>query len=117
MIQPSYSLADREIEKELLPLCRAEQVAAITYSPLAAGFLTGKYSPDRAAFPKGSHFDIIPGHADLYFTERNFRLVERLRQLERGDGRADDPVGPGLGAAEPRRLLDPDRRPDDGPYR
>ena len=41
--QPVYNLMDRGIEAELLPLCRAEEVAIITYSSLASGFLTGKY--------------------------------------------------------------------------
>jgi aryl-alcohol dehydrogenase-like predicted oxidoreductase len=79
-IQPNYSLAARDIEHDLLPLCRKEQVAAITYSPLGAGFLSGKYTTDRDAFPKGSRFHVIPGHADVYFTERNFRVVEQLRK-------------------------------------
>ena len=79
-IQPNYSLAARDIEHDLLPLCRKEQVAAITYSPLGAGFLSGKYTTDRDAFPKGSRFHVIPGHADVYFTERNFRVVELLRK-------------------------------------
>ena len=41
--QPVYNLMDRGLEAELLPLCRAEEVAIITYSSLASGFLTGKY--------------------------------------------------------------------------
>jgi aryl-alcohol dehydrogenase-like predicted oxidoreductase len=41
--QPVYNLMDRGIEADLLPLCLSEQVAVITYSALASGFLTGKY--------------------------------------------------------------------------
>jgi 1-deoxyxylulose-5-phosphate synthase len=81
VIQPGYSLVHREIEKDILPLCREQEVAAITYSPLGAGFLSGKYTPDRKAFPQGSRFDVIPDHTDEYFTERNFRVVEHLRQM------------------------------------
>jgi aryl-alcohol dehydrogenase-like predicted oxidoreductase len=66
-------------------LCRAEQVAAVTYSPLGAGFLTGKYAPG-AAFPRGSRFDVSPGHAEVYFSPRNFRVVERLRSLAEATG-------------------------------
>jgi aryl-alcohol dehydrogenase-like predicted oxidoreductase len=77
--QPSYSLADRDAEKELFSVCRSEQIAVTSYSPLGAGFLAGKYTPDRNQFPKGSRFDVIPGHADVYFSDRNFRVVERLR--------------------------------------
>ncbi len=80
-IQPPYNLADPGAQDELLPLCRREEVGVTTYSPLAAGFLAGKYTPDRNAFPKGSRFDVIPGHADIYFNDRNFRNVDRLRAL------------------------------------
>ena len=77
--QPPYSLVARQIEADLLPLCEKEQIGVVTYSPLAAGFLSGKYQPDRTAIPKGSRFDVIPGHADIYFEEQNFNIVERLR--------------------------------------
>ena len=43
-----------------------------------AGFLSGKY--ERSSIPKGSRFDVIPGHADIYFTDQKFAIVERLRQ-------------------------------------
>ncbi len=76
-----YSLVAREIETGLLPVAAQQRVGVIAYSPLAAGFLTGKYSPDRTAVPKGTRFDVIPGHADVYFQDRNFRYVEYLRQL------------------------------------
>lgn len=80
VIQPVYNLAARDIENDLLRLCRKEQVAVITYSPLGAGFLSGKYTRDRSSFPKRSRFDVIPSHADDYFSERSFRIVEQLRK-------------------------------------
>jgi aryl-alcohol dehydrogenase-like predicted oxidoreductase len=85
-IQPNYSLVARDIEQDMLPLCRKEQVAAVTYSPLGAGFLSGKYTADRNAFPKGSRFHVIPAHADVYFSERNFRVVEQLRKKSEATG-------------------------------
>ncbi|MYD25699.1 MAG: aldo/keto reductase [Gemmatimonadetes bacterium] len=81
VVQPPYNLADPGAQDELFPLCRREEVGITSYSPLAAGFLAGKYTPDRNDFPKGSRFDVIPGHADIYFNDRNFRNVERLRAL------------------------------------
>ena len=81
VIQPVYNLVHRDIEKDILPLCREQEIAAITYSPLGAGFLSGKYTPDRKAFPQASRFNVIPGHADEYFNNRNFRVVEQLRQM------------------------------------
>jgi aryl-alcohol dehydrogenase-like predicted oxidoreductase len=79
-VQPPYSLVARQIEADLLPLCEKEQIGVVAYSPLAAGFLSGKYQPDRASIPKGSRFDVIPGHADIYFNEQNFEIVEKLRR-------------------------------------
>ena len=79
VIQPPYSLAAPEAQDDLFPLCIEEEIGITTYSPLAAGFLAGKYTRDRDSFPKGSRFDVIPAHADIYFNDRNFRNVERLR--------------------------------------
>jgi aryl-alcohol dehydrogenase-like predicted oxidoreductase len=73
-----YNLVAREIESEFLPLCRRENVGVIGYSPLGAGFLSGKYD---GSIPKGSRFDVIPGHTDLFFNERNFATVRKLASL------------------------------------
>ncbi len=80
IIQPPYSLVSSSAQDELFPLCRDEQIAVTPYSPLAAGFLTGKYTADRSRFPVGSRYYISPGHADIYFTDRNFSIVEKLRE-------------------------------------
>lgn len=84
-IQPVYNLVRREIEDELLPFCSTHGIAPVIYSPLGAGFLAGKYEPG-ATFPAGSRFDIIPDHANEYFSEKNFRTVERLRALSERTG-------------------------------
>lgn len=52
-LQPEYSLVTRDIERELLPLCIAEGLAVLPWSPLAGGALTGKYTKD-AALPAGT---------------------------------------------------------------
>ncbi len=78
--QPPYSLADPSAEVELLPLCQREEVAVTPYSPLAAGFLTGKYGRDPSTWPRGSRYHIMPAHADVYFSDRNFRIVELLEE-------------------------------------
>lgn len=41
--QPEYSLLNRDIEKDLMPLCAREEIGIMPYFPLASGFLTGKY--------------------------------------------------------------------------
>ncbi|WP_248928138.1 aldo/keto reductase [Paenibacillus hamazuiensis] len=52
-IQPSYSLADRTPEQELVPLCLDQGLGIIPYFPLAGGVLTGKYAAGSPA-PEGS---------------------------------------------------------------
>jgi aryl-alcohol dehydrogenase-like predicted oxidoreductase len=77
-VQPVYNLAKREIEAELLPLCADQQLGVITYSPLGAGFLTGKYHKGGPV-PSGTRFDIVPGHQDIYFNAPCYAAMERLR--------------------------------------
>jgi len=79
-VQPIYNLVHRELEAGLLPLCRRERLAVLTYSPLGAGFLTGKYRRG-APLPQGSRFDIKPGHQGVYFTEHGWRVLDEVRSL------------------------------------
>lgn len=85
VVQSVYNLARREIELDLIPLCKQEHIAITSYSPLGAGFLAGKYQID-APLPKGSRFDVIPGHVDEYFNARSFNLVGSLRELSDRSG-------------------------------
>ena len=78
--QCNYNLCVRDAEAGLFELCRDEGIHILTYSPLGAGFLAGKYSP-KGVFPAGTRFDIIPGHADIYFSERNFTIASRLQAM------------------------------------
>ena len=48
-VQNSYSLLDREVESEVLPLCAEDGLGFTPFSPLAGGWLTGKYRARRAA--------------------------------------------------------------------
>ncbi len=53
VIQSHYHLFNRDVEREVLPYCRAHKVGFIPYLPLAGGFLTGKYKRNQPA-PAGS---------------------------------------------------------------
>lgn len=76
-VQPPYNLVQRDIETDLLPLCARENIGVISYSPLGAGFLTGKYRPGQP-IPSGTRFDVRPGHQPIYFTEHGYRVLEEL---------------------------------------
>ncbi|MFO1022686.1 MAG: aldo/keto reductase [Planctomycetales bacterium] len=52
-LQPLYNMVNRDIEVEVLPLCRDQQIGVVSYSPLARGILSGKYRQGEA-FPEGS---------------------------------------------------------------
>jgi len=73
-VQPHYNLVHRaEFERELRPLCEEEQIGVIPYSPLAAGFLTGKYRRDSVS--SGARAE---GIQRRYFNERCFSVLDRL---------------------------------------
>ncbi len=78
--QPRYNILDRAVERELLPLCREEGIGVIPYSPLAGGFLTGKYHRDEA-MPEGSRGQLRPDWMKQYFTEQNDAVLRELRRL------------------------------------
>jgi aryl-alcohol dehydrogenase-like predicted oxidoreductase len=73
-LQPHYNLVHRdEYEVELEALCARENIGAIPYSPLAGGFLTGKYRPDQE-LPKTPRRRA----AKQYMNERGFRVLDAL---------------------------------------
>jgi aryl-alcohol dehydrogenase-like predicted oxidoreductase len=78
-VQPSYSLADRTVERELVPLCRDQGIGLIAYFPLAGGLLTGKYRRGEAP-PKGSRALTQPQFAKR-ITETVLRLAEDVAAL------------------------------------
>lgn len=86
-VQPNYNLVTRDIEAKLMPICERETIGVISYSPLGAGFLTGKYRKD-GPIPEGTRFDVIPDHQDIYFSDDNFRKVEALRGISEETGRS-----------------------------
>ena len=86
-VQPPYNLVQREIEAALIPFCQAENVGVISYSPLAAGFLTGKYRRGGPV-PNGTRFDVIPGHQDVYFHDQGYAILERLEAAAQETGQS-----------------------------
>jgi aryl-alcohol dehydrogenase-like predicted oxidoreductase len=78
VLQNNNNVALRDVDSDLRTLCAESGVAIVTYSPLGAGFLTGKHS---AGVVPGSRFDVAPGHRDLYFTAESNRRLVRLESL------------------------------------
>jgi aryl-alcohol dehydrogenase-like predicted oxidoreductase len=81
-LQPHYSLVHRaEFERELADVCRTFGLGVLPYSPLAAGFLTGKYRRD-APPPESARL----GGAKRYFNDRNWDLLEKMGALGQEKG-------------------------------
>jgi aryl-alcohol dehydrogenase-like predicted oxidoreductase len=83
VVQHNHNFAVSDLTPELLDICTANGIAIVTYSPLGAGFLTGKH---RRGVQAGSRFAILPGHQDIYFQERSWRRLERLEAAARRSG-------------------------------
>src|SRR5207248_8294522 len=89
-VQPRYNLLYREIEAELLPLCRDQGVGVIAYNPLAGGFLSGKYQA-REAHPSGTRFTLGKTgdlYRQRYWQQVQFEAVEHLKQFFQPRGRS-----------------------------
>src|SRR4029077_9351709 len=86
-LQPPYSLVRREVEQEVLPYCRSNEIGVIVYSPMASGLLAGAMTRERAASLPASDWR----SRDVEFKDprlsRNLELVERLREVGQGYGR------------------------------
>jgi aryl-alcohol dehydrogenase-like predicted oxidoreductase len=84
-IQNEHSLLARGDESAVLPLCRREQVAYLVFSPLAGGWLTGKYRRGEP-YPPGSRMTQRPNPYAPLVTDSTF---DRLEALERFADRRD----------------------------
>ena len=83
-MQPYYNLLYREEEREMIPLCRAEGIAVIPYSPIARGFVTGERRREDFG-------DTIRAKTDdymkkLYYTDPDFAIVEKISEVARRRG-------------------------------
>lgn len=80
--QPQYSLLWREPEEEVIPLCSANGISQIVWSPLGQGVLSGKYDPDSPP-PKDSRAasEEMGGFMDRVMRPEVLRAVQRLRPI------------------------------------
>lgn len=75
-VQSHYHMLEREVEREVIPYCKADGIGFIPYFPLAGGFLTGKYKRGEAA-PEGSRGESSQ-YVQNYMTDANYTIVEKL---------------------------------------
>ena len=86
-IQNECSLLARDDEEAVLPLCERERVSYLVFSPLAGGWLTGKYRRDEP-FPAGSRMTQRPEPYAPFLTDGTFDHLDRLEELARRDDRS-----------------------------
>ena len=79
--QPPYNMLQRGAEREVLPFCAEYDYAVVPYSPLAGGWLSGRYLPGRTNTESGSR---MSGSSDEFRTEAGratLELVGRLAEI------------------------------------
>lgn len=74
-LQNNHNFAVSNLNNQLISLCQNHNIKIVTFSPLGAGFLTGKHQKGVAS---GSRFDLMPAHQSIYFNEA---AQERLAHL------------------------------------
>jgi len=84
VVQLQWSLVVRDAEREVIPACRAFGLGTLVWSPLASGFLSGKYGRDHR--PEGSRLGAWADSWRRLATERNFAVLDALAAVaaERG---------------------------------
>nr|WP_220432186.1 aldo/keto reductase [Rhodobacter xinxiangensis] len=116
-LQYSWSLIERGVELDLVPMAQALGLGVVPWSPLAAGMLTGKYGremlthadravslPDKAASAARSGDGRLSGdnpYGGMLFTERNFAIVDTLHEVAAEIGRPMAQVALAWLAAQP----------------
>jgi aryl-alcohol dehydrogenase-like predicted oxidoreductase len=80
--QPQYSLLWREPEDKVIPLCAAQGISQIVWSPLGQGVLSGKYDPDKSP-PRDSRAasDEMGGFMDRLMRPEVLRAVQQLKPI------------------------------------
>ncbi len=83
-LQSEYSLWEREIEDEILPLCRELNIGFVPYSPLGRGFLTGQFK-SIDDIPEGDFRHTDPRYAEENF-KANMKIVGTVETIARSHG-------------------------------
>jgi aryl-alcohol dehydrogenase-like predicted oxidoreductase len=100
VIQSEYNLLRRDVEREVLPYCRAHQVGFVPYYPLAGGFLTGKYEQGKPP-PPGSRGATTRNVQELMI-EANYNRVSRLATWARARRRGVNELAQAWLLAQPQ---------------
>ena len=110
--QVYYSIAGRDIEQEMVPMMKDQDVGCLVWSPLAGGYMAGKYTPGegiRSEPGRRANFDFPP-----IDKEKADRTVVVMREIAKKHGVSVALCGPDLGQAKALHHLHHHRRHHDG---
>jgi aryl-alcohol dehydrogenase-like predicted oxidoreductase len=91
-LQPPYSLIRRDIEEEMLPFCRREDIGVIVYSPMASGLLTGAMTRERICQLPPEDWRSKNQEFQEPKLTHNLALTDRLRSVGAHHGRTPGEV-------------------------
>jgi len=107
-LQPQYSLVERNIEYELVPLCREEGLGILPWGPLGGGFLSGKYRRDERP-PEGSRIAGAPDDLeeawDRRATERNWNVLDVIGEIYDETGKSYAQISLNWGSSHDLRRI------------
>jgi aryl-alcohol dehydrogenase-like predicted oxidoreductase len=91
-LQPPYSMLVRDVEKEILPFCKEQNIGVIVYSPMRNGLLSGGMTKERVAnFPDDDFRRRLPDFQEPKLS-RNLELAEKLKEIGKQHGRTPGEV-------------------------
>jgi aryl-alcohol dehydrogenase-like predicted oxidoreductase len=89
-VQPQYNLLARAIEWEIVPACQAEGLGLLSWSPLASGWLSGKYRRDEPPAEGTRLYDQMDEGMRIWnergHLERNWQIIDAVRKVADGRG-------------------------------
>jgi aryl-alcohol dehydrogenase-like predicted oxidoreductase len=103
-LQVPYSLVERAVERELLPMAKALELTVTTWSPLAGGLLTGGYGTDRDP-PEGTRIADVDAYRKNQLTPRNLAIADVLNEVAAERGATASQVAIAWVRAQQRRSL------------
>lgn len=86
-LQAQYSLVVRDLEREHVPLCKERGIGILPWSPLAGGFLSGKYQKDQSP-PEGTRLAKWEERYKGFDSERNWKILDVLQTISKETGAA-----------------------------
>lgn len=103
-LQLEYSLVERNIEREFIPLGLELGMGVMVWSPLASGLLSGKYKPSEGGFSGGGRLDTMRDSQNAAFqkiSERNWKIIAELETVAQELGHSMAQVAVNWTATQP----------------